>query len=219
MAKIERPVDVGSQRLEVDHPGFSRLFEWLASSRVGRSTFDGLRRRTAGEAEGRVLEVGAGAGHNFAFYDSTRVASVEAVEPDATMLDYARRRAMSAPVPITLTQAPAESLPFPDASFDTAVVTMVFCSVGNPQQGLREIMRVLKPGGRLLMAEHVRSGVAALAGVQTAMVPLTTTFTGNCHWNRDTEAEARRAGFVEMRVERKGGGLHPIILVEARKSG
>lgn len=219
MAEIEQPADTDAQRLAIDHPGFSRLFEWLASSPMGRSTFDGLRRRTAGAAEDLVLEVGAGAGHNFAFYDPARVTSVQAIEPDATMLEYARKRASLVSVPISLAQAPAESLPFPDSSFDTVVVTMVFCSVGNPQHGLSEILRVLKPDGRLLMAEHVRSGNGALAGIQTAMVPLTVAFTGNCHWNRDTAASVRGAGFAETRVEAKAGGLHPIILVEARKAG
>ncbi len=219
MTESARPADAGIEGLVIDHPGFSRLFEWLASSSIGRSTFDGLRRRTAGVAEGRVLDIGAGAGHNFAFYDPARVTSVEAVEPDATMLGYARLRAASAPVPITLTQAPAEALPFSDASFDSVVATLVFCSVGDPQRGLSEILRLLKPGGRLLMAEHVRSEVGVLAGIQTAMVPLTVTFSGNCHWNRDTAEEVRRAGFAETRIERKAGGLHPIILVEARKAG
>ncbi len=218
MVETKQPLDVDIQKLQIDHPGFSRLFDWLASSRMGRSAFDGLRRKTAGAAEGLVLEVGAGAGHNFAFYDPSRVTSVQAVEPDATMLAYAHKRAELTSIPISLTQAPSESLPFPDNSFDTAVVTMVFCSVSDPQRGLREIMRVLKPGGRLLMAEHVRSGNGALAGIQTAMVPLTVTFTGNCHWNRDTAATVQASGFAEIRVESKAGGLHPIILVEARKA-
>ncbi len=218
MAEIEQTVGAEARSPQVDHPGFSRLFEWLASSSMGRATFDGLRRKTAGVAEGRVLEIGAGAGHNFAFYQSARVTSVEAIEPDATMLQYARERAESAPVPISLAQAPAEALPFPDNSFDTVVVTLVFCSVGDPQRGLNEILRVLKPGGRLLMAEHVRSGNGALAGIQSAMVPLTVAFSGNCHWNRDTAAAVREVGFAETRVEQKAGGLHPIILVEARKA-
>lgn len=218
MAEFEQLAGPETQAVRIDHPGFSRWFEWLASSGIGRSAFDALRSKTAGVAEGCVLEVGAGAGHNFAFYDPARVISVSAVEPDATMLTYARGRAATTPVPITLAQAPAEALPFADGGFDTVVATLVFCSVGDPQRGLSEILRVLKPGGRLLMAEHVRSHNRALAGVQTAMVPLTVAFSGNCHWNRDTAAEVRQAGFAEMWVERKAGGLHPIILVEARKT-
>lgn len=218
MSDTEQVEFLDGQIPQINHPGFSRLFTWLASSGVGRATFDGLRRRTAGNATGHVLEIGAGAGHNFTFYDASRATSVDAIEPDATMLRYASERARDAKVPIRLTQAPAETLPFPDDTFDTIVVTMVFCSVGDPQRGLRELKRVLKPGGRLLMAEHVRSEHGAIAGIQTAMTPFTVVATGNCHWNRDTAAEVARAGFADIHIERKAGGLHPIILVDATKA-
>ncbi len=208
-------VDVGSQ---IDHPGFSRLFEWMqTTSWLSGPAFAKLRSLTAGQAQGVILEVGAGGGYNFAFYDPKRAERVEAVEPDATMLRYAQPRVAQAAVPVTLTQASAEALPFADDTFDSAVVTMVFCSVADPQRGLSEILRALKPGGRLLMAEHVRSTNAALAGLQSAAVPLTTRFTGNCHWNRDTESAVRQAGFSDVRVRYLAHGLHPIILLEARK--
>lgn len=203
---------------QIDHPGFSRLFEWLAGGSLGRRSFETLRRATAGRAEGVTLEVGAGGGYNFAYYDPALVERVEAIEPDATMLGYARGRAARARVPITLTQAPAEALPFADDVFDSAVVTLVFCSVVDPQRGLSELLRTLKPGGRLLMAEHVRASNGALVGVQSALVPLTTRFSGNCHWNRDTESVVRHAGFADVRVRHLAGGLHPIILLEARKA-
>lgn len=202
--------------LQIDHPGFSRMFDWMARG-VSRKAFEPLRRMTAGQAGGVTLEVGAGGGYNFAWYDPARVERVEAVEPDATMLGYARTRAAQARVPITLTQAPAEALPFADDTFDTAVVTLVFCSVMAPQRGMSEIVRVLKRSGRLLMAEHVRSEYAALAATQSALVPLTTRMAGNCHWDRDTASVVRGAGFAEVSVERLAGGLHPIILVVARK--
>lgn len=203
----------------VSHPGFSRMFEWVASSKAGKRGLEELRRETAGRADGVILEVGAGGGYNFAYYDPTLAQRVEAVEPDATMLGYARGRVEAAPVPVTLTQASAEALPFAPDSFDTVVATLVFCSVGDPQRGLGEIRRVLKPGGRLLLAEHVRSRHGTLAGVQSAMVPLTARVSGNCHWNRDTERAVREAGFVAVRVRQMSGGLHPIILLAARKAG
>ena len=208
----------GNEAPRVDHPGFSRLFEWLAGSGLGRRSFEPLRRKTAGRASGVTLEVGAGGGYNFAYYDPTQIERVEAVEPDATMRGYARTRAARAAVPITLTQAPAEALPFASDTFDSAVVTLVFCSVVDPARGLSELLRVLKPGGQLLMAEHVRASNSALVAVQSAMVPLTTRVSGNCHWNRDTESAVRQAGFADVRIQRLAGGLHPIILVEAAKA-
>jgi ubiquinone/menaquinone biosynthesis C-methylase UbiE len=213
--------------LSVDHPRFSRFFNWLASRGPGRDSFAALRRETVGRARGVILEVGVGGGPNFAYYDPALVERVEAVEPDATMLAYARERAARASVPITLTQAAAEALPFGDDTFDTAVMTLVFCSVTDPQRGLRELARVLKPGGRLLMAEHVRAHNPALAALQSALVPVTTRLAGNCHWNRDTESAVRQAGFADVHVRRLpypdtlarlvAGGLLPIILIEARK--
>jgi SAM-dependent methyltransferase len=213
----------------VDHPCFSRFFNWLASRGPGRGSFDALRRATAGQARGVTLELGAGGGPNFVYYDPALVTRVEATEPDATMLGYARQRAAQASIPITLTQAPAEALPFADDTFDSAVMTLVFCSVADPERSLRELLRTLKPGGRLLMAEHVRSPHAALAATQSALVPLTTRLASNCHWNRDPASVVRQAGFAGVRVQPLAyprvsirllaGGLLPIQLIEAQKPG
>jgi SAM-dependent methyltransferase len=87
-------------------------------------------------------------------------------------------------------------LSFPDAHFDSAVVTLVFCSVRDPEHGPREIWRVLKPGGSLLILEHVRAQGKIAAWIQDALVPLTTRCMGNRHWNRDTRAIILETGFV-----------------------
>ncbi len=132
---------------------------------------------------------------------------MEAVEPDSAMLAYARERAGQAAVPITLTQASVEALPFTDATFDSAVATLVFCSVSDPVRGLQEIKRVLKPGGTLFLFEHVRSKTTVIAQVQDALVPVTTRLFGNCHWNRDAEQLVREAGFQVAQVRAVGGSL------------
>ena len=172
---------------EISYPRFSAFYNRMMSQPVVQHQFDPWWRETAGQAYGVVLEAGAGGGQNFPFYASTRVEHVEAVEPDEAMLVEARRSLAAASVPITLTRAPVEALPFPDAQFDSAVATLVFCSVRDPERGLREIWRVLKPGGCLLLLEHVRAQGKVAAGIQHALVPLTTHYMGNCHWNRDTQ--------------------------------
>ncbi|HEY8322991.1 MAG: class I SAM-dependent methyltransferase [Ktedonobacterales bacterium] len=214
---------------QVDHPRFARMFAEMSNSEPGRKTFEQLRRATAGCARGVTLEVGAGGGPNFAYYDPALVERVEATEPDVNMLRYAREQAARARVPITLTQAPAEALPFADESFDTAVVTLVLCSVFDPAYSVRELLRTLKPGGRLLMAEHVRSERAALATVQSALVPITRRAAANCHWNRDTASVVRQSGLEVTRISHLRyphtwysaleDELLPVLLIEARKPG
>jgi SAM-dependent methyltransferase len=95
----------------------------------------------------------------------------------------------------------AESLPFPDDSFDTVVASMVLCSVTSPGRAAEEMGRVLRPGGELRFLEHVRSTNRAWAGVQDAITPVWSVFSGGCHPNRDTPATIRSAGF-QVRVRR-----------------
>lgn len=137
------------------------------------------------------------------------------MEPDATMLRLAVQHKASMRVPITLTQAPAEALPWASATFDSAVATLVFCSVLDPKLAMRELLRVLKPGGSLLLIEHVRSYHSLVAWLQDRLVPLTTRLAGNCHWNRDTERQVSESGFVLHSVRRLRTGIQPVIVLHA----
>ncbi len=132
---------------KISHPRFTAYYNRMMERPVVRRQLDPLRSEIVGQAHGIVLEVGAGGGQNFPFYDPKSVMRVEAVEPDEAMLVYAERNRVDTPVPITLTHASVEMLPFPDAHFDSVVVTLVFCCVRDPERGLREIWRVLKEGG------------------------------------------------------------------------
>jgi ubiquinone/menaquinone biosynthesis C-methylase UbiE len=179
---------------------FANFYERMSRSDGEQSFMNPLREEVVGQAHGLVLEIGAGKGLNFAFYDPDVVERVETTEPSSATLSYARTRAAAARVPVNLTQAPVESLPFADESFDSAVVTLVFCSVGDPLRGLGEVRRVLKPGGALLMVEHVRAHGAIVATMQNIVTPITRLVAGNCHWNRDTERTVKQAGFkIEQR--------------------
>jgi ubiquinone/menaquinone biosynthesis C-methylase UbiE len=202
----------------VHHPRFAASYERLSQRRRERQFFEPLRRELIEQTHGLVLEVGAGTGLNFPFYLPEKVGRVEATEPDTTMVSYARGRLPLARVPLTLTQATAEALPFADGSFDCAVATLVFCSVNDPGRAFQEIRRVLKPGGTLLLLEHVRAQSPFAARLQDLLVPLTTHFAGNCHWNRETSRAVRKAGFQIQQERRLSGWLLPLLLLRATRS-
>lgn len=203
----------------INHPIFSALYEMLFRDLAENYFMGPLRKHTAGKASGVVLEVGAGSGLNFPYYNPARVERVEATEPDPAMLRYARNHLKQARVSVHLTQAAVENLPFADATFDSAVVTLVFCSVEDPLRGFREVMRVLKPGGTLYLLEHVRSRNAFLAGVQTIVTPISRVVNGNCHWNRDTARTLSASGFTITSRRDFHVLLIPMLLVEATKRG
>jgi ubiquinone/menaquinone biosynthesis C-methylase UbiE len=145
------------------------------------------------------------------------VVRVEAVEPDEAMLAAAEPSLAKAPVPIRLARAPVEALPFPAAQFDSVVVTLVFCSVADPERGLHEIRRVLKPGGALLLLEHVRGQGTVVPWIQDALAPLTTRCMGHCHWNRNTQQLILGTGFQITQIRQLSGGLQPMLFIQATR--
>jgi SAM-dependent methyltransferase len=164
-----------------------------------------LRRRLLAGLQGRVLEVGSGDGRSFEFYPPT-VTAVLAVEPDPTARAVAAERARAAAVPIAIVDGVAEALPAEDGAYEAAVVMGVLCSVPDPRAALRELRRVLAPGGELRFWEHVRSGNAVFRGVQRTVDRLFwTRALGGCETTRDTESAIRTAGFEIGRFER---GFH-----------
>jgi ubiquinone/menaquinone biosynthesis C-methylase UbiE len=151
-----------------------------------------LREQLVASVAGKVLEIGAGTGANLRFYRSAD--QVTASEPSAAMRARLAAKLGQAEVPIDVVNAAAGALPFPDASFDAVVSTLVLCTVPDQRQALGEIRRVLRPGGRPVFFEHVRGrGPAALA--QDMITPLTRVLAAGCHPNRDTAAALAAAGF------------------------
>lgn len=213
------PAETKEQVHITNHSIFAAMYERLSRGGAEQRFMGPLRKEVIGQAHGVVLEVGAGTGLNFAIYDPDRVERVEAVDPDSAMLRYAGERVKTARVPITLTQSPAESLPFADESFDSAVATLVFCSVTDPMRSLREIRRVLKPGGILLLIEHVRAQGTFAQHIQNMITPISKRMAGNCHWNRDTERNVINADFeIESRRD-AGGGLQRVVVLRAMRAG
>lgn len=153
------------------------------------------RRRWVPRARGDVLELGVGSGLNLAFYDAAKVARVTGIDPSAPLLARAAARASEAPVPVELIRGRAEELPFPDRSFDSAVVTYSLCSVDDPARALAELRRVLRPGGELVLVEH---GLARDPGTrrwQRWITPVWRRVGGGCRLDRDMAAILRDAGY------------------------
>jgi ubiquinone/menaquinone biosynthesis C-methylase UbiE len=157
---------------------------------------------------GDVLDLGAGTGANLPHYPPGRFGRIVAVEPDRPMRRRLARRAGDFPR-VEIVDAAAEALPFPAASFDAAVVTLVLCSVSDPVRALAELHRVLRPGGSLAFLEHVHAEHdPRCARWQRRLEPLWKHLADGCHLTRRTEAAIRDAGFRIERVER--ADMHPV---------
>lgn len=207
-----------------------------------RAGLEAHRRALLGSAQGSVLEVGGGTGINLAHYGPAvrELVLTEPVEPMARRLEQrvAAHTAGSAsrgvqvhgdhpPAdlllrlrPTRVLRARAEELPFEDASFDTAVSTLVLCTVESPSRALAELRRVLRPGGRLLFLEHVRADEERLARWQDRLNGVQRVIAQGCNCNRSTLDELTAAGFELARVERSTlpkapPHVRPLVLGEA----
>jgi ubiquinone/menaquinone biosynthesis C-methylase UbiE len=160
-----------------------------------------LRQGLLADAGGAVLEIGGGTGANLDYYgDGVRTLTI--VEPEKPMLRRLERHIEQGARPAKALRAPAEDLPFNDASFDVVVSTLVLCTVDDVPRALRELRRVLRPGGKLLFIEHVRSDDEKLARTQDRMLPINVRIGHGCHPNRRTLDSIRDAGFEVTSLER-----------------
>ncbi len=171
--------------------------------RTGYVPFIGnWRSKLLGAVSGRVLEVGAGSGPNLDHYPPE--AHITATEFNYEAIAYARPRMNGR---IQLAAADIEHLAFPDETFDAAVATLVFCSVERPVVGFREVRRVLKPGGKLYLIEHVRSRHEWLGRLQDRLNPRWHAYSEGCNLNRDTEGNVKAADFELLHVDANYLGL------------
>lgn len=172
---------------------------------IEKSRFYKIRASIAGDAKGTVLELGSGTGANFPFYKKAEL--VKAIEPDEGMRKQSEKRAEHATVDIKIYNARAEDLPFKNDEFDSVVATLVFCTIPEPEQALKEIQRCAKKGAMLYFFEHVRMDQKPLGSIQDAMTPLWKKVAGGCHLNRDTLKLIRQSGMAVKEVKRMYGGL------------
>jgi ubiquinone/menaquinone biosynthesis C-methylase UbiE len=178
------------------------LFAAMYDRMSRKSEEAGLRAMRHGllaEAGGRVLEIGGGTGANLPHYGEA-VESLVLTEPEPAMLRRLQRKTSEGASNATVVQAPAEALPFEDDSFDTVVSTLVLCGVEDQVRSLQEARRVLRPGGKLLFLEHVRSDDPKLARFQDRITWLNHALMG-CDCNRSTLAGIEAAGFTVSHVE------------------
>ena len=139
--------------------------------------------------------MGIGTGLNLPYYNKARVTRITGLDPALEMQPRARRRMEKAGLDVELMGLSAERIPRTDASFDSIVITYTLCTIPDPLAALREMRRVLVPGGPLLFCEHGRAPDAGVARWQDRLQPLWGPLAGGCHLNRDMPALLQAAGF------------------------
>jgi ubiquinone/menaquinone biosynthesis C-methylase UbiE len=179
--------------------GFAALYDWMLKGTEEAGLAE-MRRGVLAAARGRTLDVGAGTGLNLELYPDA-VTDLVLAEPSPHMAKRLRARAEARQPPADVVEASAERLPFEDSSFDTAVFTLVLCTVPDPAAALREVVRVLRPGAKLLFLEHVRSESPRTARWQDRLERPWRFFGAGCHCNRDTEATIARSGLAIESIE------------------
>ena len=189
--------------LRVFNPFYRWVFPWLLD-RVSASVAD-ERSDLLGQAEGIVLEVGAGTGSSFHCY-SDQIDRLIALEPDIPVMEIARKHLKDLPEAVQaqteLLLADAQAIPLPDNSVDTVVCFLVLCSVPEPEQALAEMRRVLKPDGYLLFFEHVLADDPVVQRWQHRLNPFWHRCAGGCQLNRQTAELIQGAGFELQEYQR-----------------
>lgn len=195
MTSETKPSETG-----VHHPLFARFYARM-SPKMEQAGYAERRDDLLAGLRGRVIEVGAGNGLNFAHYPP-EVTQVLALEPEPHLRQIAERNARDAAVPVEVVDGTADHLPADDETFDAAIVSLVLCSVPDQGRALDEIRRVLRPGGQLRFFEHVRAHTPGLARVQRVLdATVWPTLGGGCHPNRDTRSAIENAGFQIQRID------------------
>jgi ubiquinone/menaquinone biosynthesis C-methylase UbiE len=165
--------------------------------------FSTMRRIVVPEARGIVVEIGFGSGHNLPYYQTAAISRLIGIDPDRHMLALAQPLRRDFEAPLELVEASAERIPLADASTDTVLVTYALCTIPNLSRAIAEMRRVLKPGGRLLFAEHAVSATGFRRTCQDWLDRSWGVLAGGCHLNRDPETALVQAGFAIEKAVRE----------------
>ena len=175
--------------------------------------FKNWRKRLWAKVEGHhILEVGVGTGKNFDYYPAD--SRITAIDFSPEMLKQAAHKKARKAVSVELELMDAQSLVFADNSFDTVIGSFVFCSVPLPLKGLKELYRVCKPGGQVILLEHVLSSNSVIAKVMNFINPAIVALVG-ANINRNTVKNVKSCSFASVRVDERSGDI--IKLIEAKK--
>ena len=153
------------------------------------------REKVVPRARGRVLEVGIGSGLNLPFYDSTKVSKVWGLDPAPEMTRMAERAVRSLPFEVEFIGLPGDEIPLEDNSIDTVLMTYTLCTIPDTNSALRQMSRVLRPGGELIFCEHGTAPDASVRRWQDRLNPIWKRLGGGCNLNRPIPALIEAGGF------------------------
>lgn len=153
------------------------------------------RRKVVPRAEGRVLEIGFGAGHNLPFYDAGKVERIWALEPSAEMRERSAERRAASAIPLEFIDLPSETIPLDSDSADTVLVTYTLCTIPDVMSALGEMRRVMKPTGHMIFCEHGEAPDESVRRWQRRITPAWKVIGGGCHVGRQIPKLIQDAGF------------------------
>lgn len=167
----------------------------LLNSAMSTKPITYQRKKVVPRCEGRVLEIGFGAGHNLPFYDASKVSHIWALEPAAEMRARAAERVSQSPIALEFLDLPGERISLDDEAADTVLVTYTLCTIPDVHKALGEMRRVLKPSGRMIFCEHGEAPDAGIKRWQERLTPLWKAIGGGCHLGRPIPSLIAEAGF------------------------
>jgi ubiquinone/menaquinone biosynthesis C-methylase UbiE len=177
-----------------------RILPHIIDKACGMKVTRPLRERVCADLHGEVLEIGFGSGHNVVFYPSA-VDKVTVIEPSDTAWRLAAERVDASPVRIERGDLDAQRLPYPDATFDSALSTWTLCTIPDPVAALEEVRRVLKPGGRLHFIEHGLAPDPKVQRWQHRFNGIQQRLFGGCNLDRPIVGLIEQAGFTVVAVD------------------